>query len=309
LSVVLNQVFSSIQNLKPSQLVGLITQLHEALSGREIQLYFNDPYVQNILQDYGWTGEILPTKETQDYLLVVNSNIGGGKSDAQITQKIEHQAVVQEDGSVIDTVIVTRKHNGQGGEAYYDIPNIDFLRLYVPEGAELLDAGGFVFPDENSFKVPPSWYQDDVDLQKNEQNSQLDQKTGTEISQEFGKTVFGNWVVTKANFESQVYFIYKLPFNVLSEAKLDTEVLTNKKFFNFTNFFSQKVKNSLLSHYSILLQKQSGQTSGFDHSIIYPDGWTPIWKEGDSLELSTNGGSIVENFDNDKIFGIVMEKQ
>jgi len=309
LSVVLNQVFSSIQNLKPSQLVGLITQLHEALSGREIQLYFNDSYVQNILQDYGWTGEILPTKETQDYLLVVNSNIGGGKSDAQITQKIEHQAVVQEDGSVIDTVIVTRKHNGQGGEAYYDIPNIDFLRLYVPEGAELLDAGGFVFPDENSFKVPPSWYQDDVDLQKNEQNSQLDQKTGTEISQEFGKTVFGNWVVTKANFESQVYFIYKLPFNVLSEAKLDTEVLTNKKFFNFTNFFSQKVKNSLLSHYSILLQKQSGQTSGFDHSIIYPDGWTPIWKEGDSLELSTNGGSIVENFDNDKIFGIVMEKQ
>ena len=64
-----------------------------------------------------------------------------------------------------------------------------------------------------------------------------------------------------------------------------------------------------MSHYSILLQKQSGQTSGFDHSIIYPDGWTPIWKEGDSLELSTNGGSIVENFDNDKIFGIVMEKQ
>ncbi|OIO18273.1 MAG: hypothetical protein AUJ23_04120 [Candidatus Magasanikbacteria bacterium CG1_02_32_51] len=308
LSVVLSQIFSSVQNLKSSQLVGLVTQLHEALSNREIQLYFNDFYVQNILQDYGWTGEILPIKETQDYLLVVNSNIGGGKSDAQITQKIEHQAVVQEDGSVIDTVIVTRKHIGQG-EIYYDIPNIDYLRLYVPAGAELLDAGGFVFPNENSFKVPPSWYQNDKDLENIEQNLQLDPKTGTRITKEFGKTVFGNWMVTKVNSESQIYFIYKLPFNVLSDTKLVTQVLADKKFFDFSNFFSQKNQEFLLSHYSILLQKQSGIESILDHSIIYPDGWVPVWKEGNNLELSVNGGFVEENFDNDKIFGIVMEKK
>ncbi|MFA7314886.1 MAG: DUF4012 domain-containing protein [Candidatus Magasanikbacteria bacterium] len=307
LSVILNQIFSSVQNLKPSQLISLVTQLHQALSNREIQLYFNDSYVQNILQDYGWTGEILPTTETQDYLSVVNSNIGGGKSDAQIIQKIEHQAVVQEDGSVIDTVIVTRKHTAQG-EAYYDLPNIDYLRLYVPAGAELLDAGGFVFPDENSFKTPPSWYQYDEDLKQSEQNLQFDKQTGTQINKEFGKTVFGNWVVTNVNSESQVYFIYKLPFNVLSESKLDSQTLSHKKFFDFSNFFSKKNQESLVSHYSVLFQKQSGQVSTLNHSIIYPDGFVPVWKDGDELELSTNGGSVDQNFDNDKIFGIVMGK-
>lgn len=308
LSSILSQVFSSIQNLKPSQLVGLVTELHQALTSKEIQLYFNDPYVQNILQDYGWTGEILPTKENQDYLMVVNSNIGGGKSDAQITQKIEHQAVVQEDGSVIDTVIITREHTSYG-EAYYDIPNIDYLRLYVPEGAELLDAGGFVFPDENSFKVPPSSYQTDKDLQNIEQDLKLDPKTGTQITKEFGKTAFGNWVVTKTDSKSQVYFIYRLPFSVSSEKSSDSRSFVGSKLFDFSKIFGNKDQDSLLSRYSVLFQKQSGSESGFNHSIIYPDGWIPVWKEGDGLELSINGAFVEENFDNDKIFGIVMEKQ
>ena len=38
----------------------------------------------------------------------------------------------------------------------------------------------------------------------------IDNKTGTRITAEFGKTVFGNWVTTNPGGESEIYFIYKL---------------------------------------------------------------------------------------------------
>ena len=310
LSSVLEQIFASLQKMSPDKLINLVTQTHEALSNKEIQLYFNDSYLQNVLQEYGWTGEILETKDNQDYLMVVNANISGHKSDYNITQHVDHQSVIQEDGSVIDTVIITRKHNGLGEEDYYDKPNIDYLRIYVPDGAELLDAGGFIYPDEASFAVPPSWYEDDVDLKNIEQEKSIHVSTGTRVTNEFGKTTFGNWVVTEKGKESKVYFIYKLPFSVF-ETSLDEGTLPQSdKIFDFANLFSKKKNKSLLSRYSILLQKQSGTKSIISNAVIYPDSWLPVWKEGDSsLELSSNGIYIEKNFENDEIFGIVMEKK
>jgi len=306
LSQVLDQILESLQNINPNKLVSLVKEMHEALSQKEIQLYFNDSYVQNAVKEYGWTGEILATKDNQDYLMVVNANIGGEKSDFNIRQTIEHQAVVSEDGSVIDTVVVTRKHLGQSGEKYFDDPNINYLRVYVPEGSELLDAGGFVYPDEASFQVPPKWYEDDVDLENIEKEESIHLTTGTRVNKEFDKTSFGNWIVTKSGEESKVYFVYKLPFSVFEK----TIEHVNKSKFNFNSILGIEDKTKSLSRYSVLLQKQSGMDSKVFNTIIYPDVWSPIWKEGsEDWQLSSNGASIEENFDNDKIFGIVMEEK
>ena len=307
LASVLEQIFGSLQNLQPSQLIGLVSQMHEALSYKEIQLYFNDPYIQSIVREYGWTGEVLETKKNQDYLMVVNANIGGQKSDLNITQNVEHQAVVAEDGSIIDTVIITRKHKGQYESEFFNSPNISYLRIYVPEGAELLDAGGFVYPEESSFSISPSWYQEDEDLKKIEKNASVHVKTGTRITSEFDKTSFANWIVTYSGEESRVYFVYKLPFSVFDNVAMFEE---EDRKFSFTSFLNRDIANSVLSRYSVLLQKQSGSVSTINNTIIYPDGWSPVWKEGsEKLQLSSNGASIEENFDNDKIFGIVMEKK
>lgn len=81
--------------------------------------------------------------------MVVNTNIGGGKSDANIKQTVEHQAVVQSDGSIIATVIITRAHEGiDDSDSLLGQLNSNYIRVYVPEGSELLDSGGFVYPDE-----------------------------------------------------------------------------------------------------------------------------------------------------------------
>ena len=39
---------------------------------------------------------------------------------------------------------------------FYGGNNVDYVRVYVPEGAELLDAGGFNYPPEEVFNVPES---------------------------------------------------------------------------------------------------------------------------------------------------------
>ena len=52
-----------------------------------ILFYFFDPHLQQTIENYGWSGEI--KKATWDYLMVVDTNIGGGKTDRVIKEKID----------------------------------------------------------------------------------------------------------------------------------------------------------------------------------------------------------------------------
>src|SRR3989338_7466370 len=135
--------------------------------------------------------------DRQDYLMVVHTNLGGGKSDASIEETIEQEAVIAADGSVIDTVTLKRVHTGRPGELFYGDANLDYVRLYVPAGSELLAAGGFTYPTEESFLVADEWFKDDEDLTRYEEERGVHVQSGTRLTREFGKTVFGNWIVTK----------------------------------------------------------------------------------------------------------------
>ncbi len=83
---------NKLSQLSTVDVVRLLSVLYTALQEKDIQISVNDPLSQQILQQYGWTGELIHTKPNQDYLMVVGANILGGKSDAKITQEIEHQA-------------------------------------------------------------------------------------------------------------------------------------------------------------------------------------------------------------------------
>lgn len=283
---VLSQLLTIVQSVPPERLFALLTELNAGLTEREIQVYFADKNVQNEARAFGWTGEIIDTGEQQDYAYVVNTNIGGEKSDAKIQQRIEHQAVVEPDGSIIDTVMVSRTHTGRTGEELYGVDNIDYLRVYVPEGAELIDAGGFSLPPEEDFLVPPAWYAKDPDLGAIETHEVLHGNSGTRITREFGKTVFGNWVITPHGTTSQVYVRYLLPWRV----------------------FDMNASYGTLSRYGLVLQKQSGISGEFAHTIIYPDGWVPVWNVEEMAQISRNGATVEGAFDVDRVAGVVMKK-
>ena len=279
----LSSIMDQLKDLKATDMLRLLTQLHDALVQKEIQVYVSDSSSQKTLSEFGWTGEVPEIEKNEDFLMVVNSNIGGGKSDARIKQQIDHQAVVQSDGSVLVTARVKRTHGGVEGEQFYGDRNINFMRFYVPSGARLVDAGGFSFPEEESFLAPPAWYVDDPDVKKTQENVQFHKETGTLIAQELGKTVFANWVLTEPGQSSEVFVQYILPFRVLSS---DTKRST----------------------YRLRVEKQSGVNSRLSHQVMYPRSFKPIWTGSEMMNVGTNGASIDTLLSEDEVFAIMVQR-
>ncbi len=289
-------LLSNIKKADTTTLLPLLTQLQEAIEQKEIQAYFTDDATEASIKNLGWSGAILPTTPNQDYLLVINSNIQGQKSDAMIKQDISHQAVVSSDGSVYNTVTITREHTGIADKTLYGHTNIDYLRVYVPEGSELMNASGFTWPDEKAFRSPEKWYTADSLLSETEIEQGIDQKSGTRITHEFKKTAFGNWVITEPGTKSQVTFTYRLPFKLNSEAA------------HISGW--QKLLSPLeqsLMQYQLVVQKQSGVKTSFDSQIIFPETWKPYWQDGDNMTLATNGARIMPSeLTKDSVWSLMM---
>ncbi len=297
------QFLNMITALPPRGMIPLATGLAEALEQKEVQIYLTDATAQQALERMGWAGRLLPIHPPEDYLLVVNSNIQGGKSDAAITQKISHQAVVAEDGTITDTVTVTREHRGHNDGGLYGQTNIDYLRIYVPEGSTFISGAGFTWPSEQAFRPPEAWYSKDTLLQQVEKEIGVDQTTGTRITHEFGKYVFGNWVITEPGTVSQIQFTYRLPFKAFT--------LTGPPGGNDTNN-EQNVLNSskTMSRYQLIVQRQSGAVTTFESQIIFPAPWHSIWTDGPSRQTATNGLRIEEHsLKKDTAWSLLMEKK
>lgn len=290
------QFIDHFKNSQPKDLLPLLINLQDALTKKEIQAYFSDRSAQEAVEQMGWSGEILKTNSEQDYLSVFNANIHGQKSDAKIKQTISHQAIVQPDGTITDTVVITRTHTGNSNEKLYGAANIDYIRIYVPQNSELLSASGFTWPDESAFKVPEDWYKTDDFLTNTEKEIKIDERTGTNITNEFGKTAFGNWIITEPGQTSQIQFTYKLPFKLTNQDKKESS-------------WQKIISNKLVEHYQLVVQKQSGIDSNFESQIIFPENWSPSYQEGDGLQIAKNGASIGSLILNtDRVWGIVMEK-
>lgn len=294
IGAVLKQMLENGTAFSPNNAAGVMTTLAKALEEKAIQVYFTDEKVEEKFSSLGWTGEMTAVRPNQDYLFVVNTNIGGMKSDASITDQIDHEAVVQPDGTVIDTIIIRRKHKGSASDKYNQA-NSSYLRVYVPKGAELIRAGGFIYPAEESFKVPEKWYSEDEDLKSSEIERGVHVQSGTRITEEFGRTAFGNWITTHPGEETEVWFTYKLPFSV-KEAESAGILSTAGRLVR---------GNESAERYSLYVQKQSGTNTTFSTQVIFPDGYEPVWRNRNDAELGTNGVSWTGQLSTDQIFGVV----
>ncbi|MBT4071096.1 MAG: DUF4012 domain-containing protein [Candidatus Magasanikbacteria bacterium] len=296
---VMGQLLETVTTLDQVDMIQLLTGLHDGAREKDIQVFFFDNEVEHVFQSFGWTGEIVQTSPVQDYLMVVNANLQGQKSDAKIEQTIDHQAVIQEDGRIINSVVITRKHTGHPGELFYGSVNTNYMRVYVPEGAVLLDAGGFTYPEESAFDVPEDWYTPDPEKMLYEYDEKIHAETGTRVVTSFGKTSFENWVRTAPGQESVVYFTYELPFAVNMESKTKEDRLAS--------LFSPNPR--VASRYSLFVQKQSGVESELSTTIIYPEGWNPIWRSNERMDLAINGATMQVPLRSDQSIGVVFEQK
>lgn len=199
-------------NVEPKDIFNLAEAFAGGLSAKEIQMYFADNELQQFALSNNWGGSSV-AKSGQDYLQVVSTNIGGGKTDNVIKQKIYHHAEIQNDGSVIVSVLLERNHFGPTDNFFTQQSNNSYLRFYVPLGSELIKAVGFdqIAPDK--FKTPETGYVTKSELAQ-ENSARADQESGTNVYTENGKTVFANWSILSKQKSKEVLLVYRLPFKI-----------------------------------------------------------------------------------------------
>jgi len=145
---------------KPENLFAVIGELMSAAQSKHIAAYSSDEDLQEFWRGMNVDGELYLPGDKEDYLLVTTSGIGGNKSDRYVYQDINHKTLLSQDGSLIDKLTITRKHVwdedvrawqmetlqsfgfNEISDTVQDIlgagTNVAGVRIYVPNGAELL---------------------------------------------------------------------------------------------------------------------------------------------------------------------------
>ncbi|MFA7169337.1 MAG: DUF4012 domain-containing protein [Candidatus Paceibacterota bacterium] len=270
------------KEMKAEKTLGIIQKIEESLKEKHIIIYNRDENIENMLKKRGWGGEIIQN-EQGDYLAIINSNINGYKTDAVIEEAINLETEIKDDGTIINTLTIKRKHTG-GNEEYdwYNRVNADYMRVYVPKGSVLLESSGNTVEEYN----PPMDYSNfkiDSEVEAIEKTLKIDPDSGTQIFEEAGKTVFGNWIYVSPQEEATVIYKYELPFKI--------------------NF---KSNQSVVDAYSAIIQKQSGSVgSSFEAQIKFPSSWQKTWQTN-NLQSNNN---ISEKLIHDLIYGTIFLKK
>lgn len=153
-----------------------------AISGKHVLLYFTDPKIQQAVESFNLAGRVRDFDG--DYLMVVDTNFAGAKTNAWVTYAAEQKIEVAGDGTVTKTLTLTYKNpqeffSDAGGTVKLNGKFRDWLRVYVPKGSELIEANGF--------------------------------ETGQATGEDLGKTVFeGFFTLTPLNVHT-ITLKYKLP--------------------------------------------------------------------------------------------------
>lgn len=269
-------LLEKIESADTQTLLKVIVAVEQGLAERDIQLYFRDNDAQRAMHDLGYDGAVAQTDG--DYLMVVNTNVGGGKTDAVIDQAVDVSVDISETGSIIDTVEVTKTHRGMANALFTGINNVDYLRIYVPEGSVLLSADGFEPPSSNLFPISDIPLSADDDLAIVMSGKTKDTLTGVDIWNEFGKTVFGGWVQTAPGETQTVHFSYRLP-QVLFEKDADSSLIAQlRRTLGFDNH----------DGYSMFVQKQSGViTRETTIKVNTPEAFKTFWTNVTSEDNKT----------------------
>jgi hypothetical protein len=239
--------------------------LEQALAGKELQFWFTDEDTQSRVSALGWSGEI--RNADGDYVYVVHTNIAGQKTDLVMKDDIEHATQILPDGTGIVTLTVKRTHGGMKGALFSGVRNVDYMRVYVPKGSTLIEASGFAPPDPKLFKIAPEGATEDPAIAEQEREARTDRSSGTRITEESGKTVFGNWLQTDPGQTSVVTFVYRLPPGAIKMVADDDEGVGS-----VVNRLTDGARTRI--DYSLVVQKQSGANPAtFTSSVDLPRGF------------------------------------
>jgi len=169
--ILMTRVFS----LPRGQMLSLFNIVSRGFSEKQAFIYLDDANLQKIIGDLNWDGRV---KETAgDYFLYVDCNLASLKSDPFVLRTIDYAANWDGEGQPIASLTMHYNHIGEFD--WRTTRYRTYVRLYVPQGSELIKISG----NESEIKV----------------------------YEELGKTVFAFFKVTEPGTSEEVTIEYYLP--------------------------------------------------------------------------------------------------
>ncbi|MEA1909479.1 MAG: DUF4012 domain-containing protein [Patescibacteria group bacterium] len=178
------------------QIIG--EKLFAGLVNKNILVYFKDSTLQSAVRLLGWSGEVTSVSDTQDYLYVVDANLGGNKSSGSIVRQIDLKTEIQSDATIVNNLQIKYTHTGTS--IFPDGVNKNYVRVYVPNGSKVVQTAGH------------------------------DAGTHIETDTMYGKQIVAFWLTTNPGETKIVNLQYKLPFKVpFKNGEANYELLLQKQ--------------------------------------------------------------------------------
>jgi hypothetical protein len=190
--------------------------MSQALDEKHMQVYARDPQTAAVLGANGWDGRLQPPLD-HDALMVVDTNVGYNKANYFVERSLTYDVNLDGTGGAFADLVVTHRHLGpDNGEpcwqgtvdeyvakadytALTDKCYWNYLRVYAPEGSELISGPQHIIPGE-------TWF------------GGYDWSPQTAATAELpGFTTFTSWMLLPRGAELTSEFQYQLPATITRE--------------------------------------------------------------------------------------------
>lgn len=157
---ILNEFYKALMYkiiLTPAKYPQFTDIISASLDNKNIQFYTNDNFVSSLLARKNWDGKF-PNERTMqenDFLGIIESNLGGVKSNRYISKYIEYDIYIQKvNNEYIGEVVlnITLKHNGVYNEPLSYVYN-GFLNIFTKDDIKISDHPEMHISYENGYKT------------------------------------------------------------------------------------------------------------------------------------------------------------
>lgn len=179
------------------------------LEEKDIVVYLDDGDLEDFVIEKGFGGEV--KNKNSDFLMVMFSNIKGSKTDA-VTDSSISISTRFDGNTAVHKISLSRKHNGGSlPYGFYNRQNPAYVRVLLPDNAELAKISGNDFPNFRPLISYDGGFVEDRELKLFESGFYFDKKMNIDKYEESGKRGIGFWMITDPDETKTIKFEYSVP--------------------------------------------------------------------------------------------------
>lgn len=250
---------SKIYNAGSDKWLAIFNTLVLSMNQKDILMSFNNLSLESFVTDKGFGGQVY--QGDADYLMAVITNIKGSKTDAVTDTSLAVDTKFEND-TAIHMLTITRQHNGGGAKfGFYNKQNPAYIRVLVPDGAQLVSVTGNDKPNfAPLIDYSKSNFVRDDNLVKFETSGTTDNATGVVTYRESGKTEFGFWLITDPGKSKTVTVKYIVP-------KALIDLLTGQAGKTY-QLYIQKQPALKIKNFNFSMQSPAGLTPDASYPLL-----------------------------------------